>query len=169
VANTDTLSSNKVTQQQKFCRWHSVEELHVWCCHLWDLYYKLILFIIEIYCVYHPFMKVYSESKQMTITNAHFMTISGHFSTNCIFIFHKNEVQTVILRCLMGLSLDWFKSYGLRCRWRPHACLANFQKIATDKWPFYYHIWPFFCQLYVYISQNWDSDDHFEVLNESKT
>jgi hypothetical protein len=109
--------------------------------------------------------KLYSESKRKTITNAHFMTISGHFSTNCIFIFHKNEVQTVILRCLMGLSLDWFKSYGLRCRWRPHACLANFQKIATDKWPFYYHIWPFFCQLYVYLSQNWDSDGHFEVLN----
>ena len=38
----------------------------------------------------------------------------------------------------MGLNLDWFKSCGLRCRWRPCACSANFQKIAIDKWPFYY-------------------------------
>ena len=82
------------------------------------------------------------------------MTSSGHFSANCMYIFHKIEVQTVILRCLTGLNLDWFKSYGLRCRWRPRVCLANFQKIAVDKWPFYYHIWPFFCKLYVHLSQN---------------
>ena len=73
-----------------------------------------------------------------------YKTVSGHFFAICIFIFHKTEVQTVILRCLMGLNLDWFKIYGLWCKWRPCACLANFQKIATDKWSFYYHIWPFF-------------------------
>ena len=44
----------------------------------------------------------------------------------------------------MGLNLDWFKIYGLWCKWRPCTCLANFQKIATDKWSFYYNIWPFF-------------------------
>ena len=37
----------------------------------------------------------------MTITIAHFTTISGHFSANCMFIFHKKEIQTVILRYLM--------------------------------------------------------------------
>ena len=42
----------------------------------------------------------------MTITNAHFTTILGHFSANCMFVFHKTEVQTVILRCLTSLSLD---------------------------------------------------------------
>ena len=110
-----------------------------------------------------------NDKWRMTITNAHFTNISGHFFANCMFIFHKNEVQTVILRCLAGLKLDWFKIYGLRCRWRPRACLANFLKITTDKWPFYYHIWPFFCQLYVFLSQNWVSDGHFEVLNESKS
>ena len=61
-----------------------------------------------------------------------------------MFIFHKTEVQTVILRCSMGLNLDWFKIYGLWCRWRPRACLANFQNLLTDKWSFYYHILPFF-------------------------
>ena len=79
--------------------------------------------------------------------NSRFMTISGHFSASYIEILHKTEVQTVILRCLMGLNLDWFKIYGLWCKWRPCACLANFQKIATDKWSFYYHFWPFFCHL----------------------
>ena len=112
---------------------------------------------------------LYSESKRMTITIAHYTTISAHFSANCMFIFHKKEVQTVILRCLTGLNIDWFKNYGLRCKWRPRACLANFQNIATDKWTFYYHIWPFFCQLYGYLSQKWDSDGHFEVLKESKS
>ena len=43
------------------------------------------------------------------------------------------------------------------------------QKIATDKWPFYYHVWPFFCHLYVCPSQNWGSDSHFEVLNKPKS
>ena len=72
------------------------------------------------------------------------------FFANCMVIFHKTEVQTVILRCLTGLHLDWFRHYGLRCKWRPCTCLANSQKIATDKWPFYDHIWPFFAN-YIFI------------------
>ena len=90
-----------------------------------------------------------------------FTTISGHFFANYMVIFHKSEVQTVVLRCLTGLHLDWFRHCGLRCRWRPCTCLANSQKIATDKWPFYDHIWTFFCQLYVYFSQNWGSEGYF--------
>ena len=31
------------------------------------------------------------------------MTISGHFSANCMFIFHKNEVQTVNLMYLTSI------------------------------------------------------------------
>ena len=75
---------------------------------------------------------------------AFFTTTSGHFFANCMVIFHKTEVQTVILRCLTGLHLYWFRHYDLRCRWRPCTYLANSQKIATDNWPFYDHIWPFF-------------------------
>ena len=51
-------------------------------------------------------------------------------------IFHKTEIQTVILRCITGLNLDWFKIYGLRCRMRLCVGSANSQKIATAKWPF---------------------------------
>ena len=47
------------------------------------------------------------------LLNGLFTTISGHFSTNYMNIFHKTKVQTVILRCLMGLNLDWFRIYGL--------------------------------------------------------
>ena len=36
--------------------------------------------------------------------------ISGHFFANCINIFHKTEVQTVILRYLVCLNLNWIKS-----------------------------------------------------------
>ena len=88
----------------------------------------------------------------MTITN--FMTISGRFSTSCMFIFHEKKVQTVILRCLTSLNIDWFKNYGLRCKWRPRACLASFQNIPTDKWTFYYHIWPFFTNCMVIFHKN---------------
>ena len=41
------------------------------------------------------------------------MTVSGNFFTNCIKIFQKTEIQTVILRCLVGLNLNWIKSYDM--------------------------------------------------------
>ena len=38
-----------------------------------------------------------------------------------------------------------------------------------NKCPFYDHFWPFFHQLYFYLSQKWGSDGHFEVPNGSKS
>ena len=84
-----------------------------------------------------------SVLKWKLLLNNCYRTISGHFFAICIFIFHKTEVQTVILRCLTGLNLNWFNSYGLRCSWRPCASSVNFKKIATGKWPFYDQIWSF--------------------------
>jgi hypothetical protein len=72
------------------------------------------------------------------------LSLSGHFLANCMFIFDKTEVQMVILRCLTGLNLDWFKSYCLRCSLSLCANLANLQKLETDNWPFYNQIWSFF-------------------------
>ena len=57
--------------------------------------------------------------------NGRCRTISGHFFANCINIFHKTEVQTVILMCLTGQNLNWFKSYDTKCTMRPHAILAK--------------------------------------------
>ena len=38
----------------------------------------------------------------------HFWT----FFANCKVTFHKTEVQTVILRCLMGLNLEFLRNDG---------------------------------------------------------
>ena len=65
-----------------------------------------------------------------------------------MFIFDKTEVQTVILRCLTGLNLDCFKSYGLRCSLSRVLNLANSQKLAIDNWPFYNQIWSFFANFH---------------------
>ena len=46
-----------------------------------------------------------------------FTTISSRFSTIYINIFHKTEVQTVILRCWTGLYFNWFKSYDTKCKY----------------------------------------------------
>ena len=51
--------------------------------------------------------------EKLPLINGHFMTISGHFSASYIEIFHKTEVQTVILRCLVCLNLNWIQSYNI--------------------------------------------------------
>jgi hypothetical protein len=50
------------------------------------------------------------------VLNGLFTTISGHSFANCISIFHKTEVQTIILRSLTGLNLNWLKSYVTKCK-----------------------------------------------------
>ena len=40
-------------------------------------------------------------------------------------IFHKTEVHKVILRCLTGPYLIWFKSYDAKCSMRRNAILAK--------------------------------------------
>ena len=105
----------------------------------------------------------------MLLLNNCYTTVSGPFFAMCMFIFHKTEVQRVILIRLTGLNFNWFKSYGLKCILRLNATLANSQKMATDKWPIYEHFWSFFCQLYIHLSQNWGSNGHFEVLTKSKS
>ena len=42
------------------------------------------------------------------------MTISGHFFANYMFIFHKTEIQTVILRCLTSLNLNLYKNHDTK-------------------------------------------------------
>ena len=52
-------------------------------------------------------------------------TTSSHFFANCINIFHKTDVQTVILMCLMGQDLNWSKNYDTKCTLRPRKILAK--------------------------------------------
>ena len=95
-------------------------------------------------------LKVYSDRKWKILTNDSCRTLSGHFFAICVFIFHKTEVQTVILRCWTGLNLDWFKNYGLRRSLRLCASSANSKKIATAKWPCNDLARPFFAN-YIFI------------------
>ena len=41
------------------------------------------------------------------------------------------------------------------------------KRMSLHKWPLYDLFWPFFSHMYLYLSQNWGSDGHFEVLNRS--
>ena len=36
------------------------------------------------------------------------------FFAICVCIFHKTEFLTVILRCFMGLNLNWYKCYDTK-------------------------------------------------------
>ena len=40
-----------------------------------------------------------TDPKQMLLLNNCYTTVSGHFFALCIFIFHKTEIQRVILVC----------------------------------------------------------------------
>ena len=64
---------------------------------------------------------VKSDRKQMLLLNNCYKTVSGHFFTVCIFIFHKTEVQMVSLRCLTGLNPNLFKSYYTKSK-NFHSC-----------------------------------------------
>ena len=46
--------------------------------------------------------------------NDHFTTISSPFMADYTYIFHKNQVQMVILKCLTCLNLDWIKGYNMK-------------------------------------------------------
>ena len=41
------------------------------------------------------------------------MTTFGNFFGNYINIFHKTEIQIIILRSLMSQNLYWIKSYDI--------------------------------------------------------
>ena len=57
---------------------------------------------------------VRKTKENLWLINGHFMTISGHFFANYIEIFHKTEIQTVILRCLVFLNPNYLKSCHIR-------------------------------------------------------
>ena len=62
--------------------------------------------------------------KKSRLTNCRFTTISSQISAIYMNIFHKTVVQAVILRCWMGLHLNWFKSYDKKCKFFHFRCSA---------------------------------------------
>ena len=109
----------------------------------------------------------------MTITIANFTTISGNCFVNCMSIFYKIEVQTVILVCLTGLKSNWFKGYDTKCKyfyfwffailykntllhffhffilWHNYCTNKDLDMLSTSKWPSE----PQFCQRWTCICQ----------------
>ena len=53
-------------------------------------------------------------SKWMSLYKWPLYQLFWPFLALCMFIFHKTEVLTVILRCLTGLTYDWLKSYDTK-------------------------------------------------------
>ena len=73
---------------------------------------------------------LYYHSDPLSIRNSRVhlscsTTISGHFFDICMAIFHRAEVQTVILRCLMGLNLEF---------WKNNSCLSSDVSKLTSVW-----------------------------------
>ena len=58
-----------------------------------------------------------SDSELMLLIYDHCTTISGHFFALCMFLFHKTEVQMVILGCLTALNPNWFTSYDTKSKY----------------------------------------------------
>ena len=52
--------------------------------------------------------------ENLSFKNGHFSTICVHFFGNYIDIFHKTEIQMVILRCLVCLNLNRVKSDDIK-------------------------------------------------------
>ena len=61
------------------------------------------------------------------------MTISGHFFANHMVIFHKTEIQAVILRCLMSLNPNWYKSYDTKRKNSRNANLCFWTKLQKNR------------------------------------
>ena len=60
------------------------------------------------------------------------MTISGHFFANHMVIFHKTEIQTVILRCFMSQNFNWYKSYDTNRKNSKNANLCFWTKLQKN-------------------------------------
>ena len=56
----------------------------------------------------HGDLVIEGDASNLRLTKVRFPTLSSHFFANYINIFHKTEVQTVILRCFVNLYLRRF-------------------------------------------------------------
>ena len=57
--------------------------------------------------------------QNLRLIKGRFPTLSGLFFAKYINIFHKTEIQTVILKLRMRLNLNWFKSYDKKYKYFP--------------------------------------------------
>ena len=70
--------------------------------------------------------------KKWQLIKGHSTTIHGHFFADHMVIFHKTEIQTVILRCLMSLNLNWYKSYDTKRKNSKNTNLCFWTKLQKN-------------------------------------
>ena len=101
----------KLQNESTLCNdeWLLETELSISQFNIW-IHTRLHIFITTFTThkkIYHKFfshlLKLEAGRQNLRQLNSSFTTISSHFSAIYISIFHKTEVQTVILRCWMGL------------------------------------------------------------------
>ena len=85
-------------------------------------------------CSICPLKTIY---KRMFLYKCPLYDHSWPFFHHMCDIFHKTEVLTIILRCLMGINIDWVKSYGLKCNLRHRASSVRYTVYThmSKKWP----------------------------------
>ena len=107
-----------------------------------------------------------SIKKATTFRVGHFTTISGHFFTNCINIFHKTEVQMVILRRLTCINLNCIKSYDIQDKFFCQLCFSISKK---KQWKFKFQKWQFFDHFFLelFIIKNLEYTFVFLLMEES--
>ena len=113
--------------------------------------------------------------KKQQLINGHFTTMSGHFFANYMFVFHKTEVQVVILRCLKSPKPNWYNRYDTKRKYAKNAneCFCTkspkigngnicslchnlwtnqiLDLLSTSKWPSE----PQFCERWIYSWQKY--------------
>ena len=52
---------------------------------------------------------------------------------NCMLIFHKTEIQTIILMCLTILNLNWYNSYDKKLKSAKNANACFSTKLQNTK------------------------------------
>ena len=117
---------------------------------------------------------VRKKNENLWLINSHFTTISGHYFANYSKIFHKADVQTVILRCLHSWIIamlwqnKWFcinfwlfvdfrrnKNYKdqTRNRWVNFYILSNLYVQKSSSHMFYQNYFLAFCMVIQFLMQ----------------
>ena len=83
-----------------------------------------------------------TDHKNLQLINNRLMTIFSHLFANFKKIFCKTEAQRVILRCLTGLNINWFKSYDTKHKKQKNKNWRNWRN--WQKWWIYEKIFTSF-------------------------
>ena len=84
---------------------NSFHKRSFWCAQFVKILVgSKVMTLITIFFLFLFFQFCKKKNEKLQFINGHFTTIYGHFSANHDKIFHKTEVQTVFLRCLVYLN-----------------------------------------------------------------